>query len=172
VDVCCPELGQFIQRSWAGRPHLVARSSMRVSGKSRRNWSAGPRVLARTESSPTQSGTKQGGPSRDHWAKLGRLQYTRTQYSPVMIALFSMNFIAPPSRKKSSSAVRPANEIMLSGGHPRNRKIGAMSRVIRGCALLLMAFAAWTEPALARSYLNCLAKKVVIVDAPRGSTSL
>src|ERR1700686_2627306 len=77
---------------------------MRVSGKSRRNWSAGPRVLARTESSPTQSGTKQGGPSRDHWAKLGRLQYTRTQYSPVMIALFSMNFIAPPSRKKSSSA--------------------------------------------------------------------
>jgi hypothetical protein len=63
------------------------------------------------------------------------------------------------------------NEIMLSGGHPCNRKIGAMSRVIRGCALLLMAFTAWTEPALARSYLNCLAKKVVIVDAPRGSTS-
>ncbi|MFZ1087745.1 MAG: hypothetical protein WAN75_00505, partial [Xanthobacteraceae bacterium] len=30
---------------------------------------------ARTESSPTQSGTKQGGPSRDHWAELGRLQY-------------------------------------------------------------------------------------------------
>ena len=63
------------------------------------------------------------------------------------------------------------NEIMLSGGHPCNRKIGAMSRVIRGCALVLMAFTAWTEPALARSYLNCLAKKVVIVDAPRGSTS-
>jgi hypothetical protein len=34
-----------------------------------------------------------------------------------------------------------------------------------------MAFTAWTEPALARSYLNCLAKKVVIVDTPRGSTS-
>ena len=34
-----------------------------------------------------------------------------------------------------------------------------------------MAFTAWTEPALARSYLNCLAKKVVIVDSPRGSTS-
>ena len=63
------------------------------------------------------------------------------------------------------------NEIMLSGGHPCNRKIGAMSRVIRGCALLLMAFTAWTEPALARSYLNCLAKKVVIVDTPRESTS-
>ena len=38
-------------------------------------------------------------------------------------------------------------------------------------ALLLMALAVWTEPALARSYLNCLTKKVVIVEAPRGSTS-
>jgi hypothetical protein len=34
-----------------------------------------------------------------------------------------------------------------------------------------MALAVWTEPALARSYLNCLTKKVVIVDAPRGGTS-
>ena len=34
-----------------------------------------------------------------------------------------------------------------------------------------MALAVWTEPTLARSYLNCLAKKVVIVDAPRGSAS-
>ena len=34
-----------------------------------------------------------------------------------------------------------------------------------------MALAVWTEPALARSYLNCLTKKVVIVEAPRGSTS-
>jgi hypothetical protein len=43
--------------------------------------------------------------------------------------------------------------------------------VIRECALLLVAIIVWTEPALARSYLNCLTKKVVIVDAPRGSTS-
>jgi hypothetical protein len=28
-----------------------------------------------------------------------------------------------------------------------------------------------SEPALARIYLNCLTKKVVIVDAPNGSTS-
>ena len=69
------------------------------------------------------------------------------------------------------SRLWPSGQIMPSGEHPCNRKIGAMSRVIRGCALLLMAFTAWTEPALARSYLNCLAKKVVIVDAPRGSTS-
>jgi hypothetical protein len=37
--------------------------------------------------------------------------------------------------------------------------------------VLLMALAVWTESALARSYLDCLTKKVVIVDAPRGSTS-
>src|SRR6266568_3488280 len=46
-----------------------------------------------------------------------------------------------------------------------------MKSIIPECALLLMALAVWTEPALARSYLNCLTKKVVIVDAPRGSTS-
>jgi hypothetical protein len=46
-----------------------------------------------------------------------------------------------------------------------------MNSVFRECALLLMAVTVWTEPALARSYLNCLTKKVVIVDAPRGSTS-
>jgi len=34
-----------------------------------------------------------------------------------------------------------------------------------------MALAVWTEPALARSYLNCLTKKVVIVDHPRESAS-
>jgi hypothetical protein len=45
-----------------------------------------------------------------------------------------------------------------------------MKGVIRECALLLAVVAVWTEPALARSYLNCLTKKVVIVDAPRGST--
>jgi hypothetical protein len=34
-----------------------------------------------------------------------------------------------------------------------------------------MALAVWTEPVFARSYLNCITKKVVIIDAPRGSTS-
>ena len=34
-----------------------------------------------------------------------------------------------------------------------------------------MALAVWTETALARSYLNCLTKKVVIVDAPNRNTS-
>ena len=46
-----------------------------------------------------------------------------------------------------------------------------MKSAIAGCALLLMALAVWAEPAFARSYLHCLTKKVVIVDAPRGSTS-
>jgi hypothetical protein len=62
------------------------------------------------------------------------------------------------------------NEIMLSGGHPCNRKIGAMNSVIRGCVLLTAVIVS-AEHALARTYLNCLAKKVVIVDEPRGSTS-
>ena len=46
-----------------------------------------------------------------------------------------------------------------------------MKSVIRECALLLIVVAVWAEPALARSYLNCLTKKVVIVDAPKGSAS-
>jgi hypothetical protein len=45
-----------------------------------------------------------------------------------------------------------------------------MKSVIR-CALLYMALVVWTEPALARSYLHCLTKKVVIVDTPKGRTS-
>jgi len=40
------------------------------------------------------------------------------------------------------------------------------------CSLLLVAVTIWTVPASARSNLNCLTKKVVIVDTPRGSTSL
>jgi hypothetical protein len=45
-----------------------------------------------------------------------------------------------------------------------------MKSVIRW-ALLYMALVVWTEPALARSYLHCLTKKVVIVDTPKGRTS-
>ena len=46
-----------------------------------------------------------------------------------------------------------------------------MKSAIAECALLLVAVAIWAEPALARSYLNCLTKKVVIIDTPSGSTS-
>ena len=46
-----------------------------------------------------------------------------------------------------------------------------MNSVVLRCALLLIAITGWTELALARSYLNCPTKKVVIVDTPRGSTS-
>src|SRR4051812_23958119 len=48
-----------------------------------------PRVLARSESSRTQAGTKQGGPPHDRWAKLGQCRYTRSQHPFVVIALFS-----------------------------------------------------------------------------------
>ena len=34
-----------------------------------------------------------------------------------------------------------------------------------------MALIGWIEPALARSYLNCPTKKVVVVDTTRGSSS-
>ncbi len=47
-----------------------------------------------------------------------------------------------------------------------------MKSPIRQCSLLLVAFSVWAEPALARNYLNCVSKKVVIVDAPSGSSSL
>ena len=46
-----------------------------------------------------------------------------------------------------------------------------MKSAIAKCALLLMAVAVCAEPAFARSYLHCLTKKVIIVDAPKGSTS-
>jgi hypothetical protein len=40
-----------------------------------------------------------------------------------------------------------------------------------GIGFLAVAVTIWTVPASARTYLNCLTKKVVIVDTPRGSTS-
>src|SRR5258708_5857385 len=48
---------------------------------------------------------------------------------------------------------------------------GAMKSAILECALVLMAFAVLDETALARSYLNCITKKLTIVDAPKGATS-
>jgi hypothetical protein len=47
-----------------------------------------------------------------------------------------------------------------------------MNTVIHGCSFLLLAAATiWAIPASARSQLNCLAKKVIIVDSPKGSKS-
>src|ERR671937_694119 len=46
-----------------------------------------------------------------------------------------------------------------------------MKSVILECVLVLIAFAVLEETALARNYLNCLTKKVTIVDAPKGATS-
>jgi hypothetical protein len=46
-----------------------------------------------------------------------------------------------------------------------------MKSVVLECVLVLMAFAVLEETAVARSYLNCLTKKVAIVDAPKGATS-
>jgi hypothetical protein len=46
-----------------------------------------------------------------------------------------------------------------------------MKSAVLVSVLALAAFAVLEETALARSYLSCLAKKVVIVDAPKGTTS-
>src|SRR5215813_2257423 len=46
-----------------------------------------------------------------------------------------------------------------------------MKSAVLMSVLALTAFAVWEESALARSYLNCQSKKVVIVDAPKGTTS-
>jgi hypothetical protein len=39
------------------------------------------------------------------------------------------------------------------------------------CALLTIALSALAQPALARSYLNCSARKVVLISAPAGDRS-
>ena len=44
-------------------------------------------------------GHETGWTTHDHWAKLGQIRYTRSKYAFVVIALFSMKFIAPASRK-------------------------------------------------------------------------
>lgn len=46
-----------------------------------------------------------------------------------------------------------------------------MRSVVRACSMLLMTCALLADSASARDYLNCLTKKVVIVDAASGSTS-
>jgi hypothetical protein len=46
-----------------------------------------------------------------------------------------------------------------------------MKGAVRICSLLLMACALLAEGALARSYLNCLTRRIVIVDASSGSSS-
>jgi hypothetical protein len=46
-----------------------------------------------------------------------------------------------------------------------------MKSVILECVFVVMAFAVLEETASARNYLNCLTKKVTIVDAPKGATS-
>ena len=90
---------------WSSAPRgQVIKESL---GQLPKKLAAGPRVLARTESSRTQSRTKQGGPPHDHWAKLEQLRNTRSQYPFVVIALFSIKFIAPPSRPPQLDMVLP-----------------------------------------------------------------
>jgi hypothetical protein len=44
-------------------------------------------------------------------------------------------------------------------------------RGVSECAVLTIALAALAQPVLARTYLNCSTRKVVIISAPSGNTS-
>jgi hypothetical protein len=46
-----------------------------------------------------------------------------------------------------------------------------MKSAVLVSVLALTAFAVLEESAAARTYLNCVSKKVVFVDAPKGTTS-
>jgi hypothetical protein len=46
-----------------------------------------------------------------------------------------------------------------------------MNIVLHRCSLLLFAATIWAIPALIRSHLNCVAKKVIIVDSAEGNNS-
>ena len=44
-------------------------------------------------------------------------------------------------------------------------------KIVSKCAVLMFALAALAQPVLARTYLNCSTRKVVIISAPSGNTS-
>ena len=44
-------------------------------------------------------------------------------------------------------------------------------RRVTECTVLMIALTALAQPALARSYLNCSTRKVVMISAPSGDTS-
>ena len=96
--------------SWSGHRGVL--------GNSRRNWQP-PARAGKDRSITHQSGTKQGGPPHDHWAKLGQIRYTRTRYAFVVIALFSMR-IHRRHREKRGGAIgmRPSGS-----GLPRSRRL-------------------------------------------------
>ena len=57
--------------------------------------------------------------------------------------------------------------VLKREGHALGR---ATNRSISGRFVLLIAFAVYAQPVIARTYLNCPTRKVVIVSAPSGNT--
>jgi SPW repeat len=49
--------------------------------------------------------------------------------------------------------------------------LGGPMKGVSECAVLTIALAALAQPVLARTYLNCSARKVVFISAPTGDTS-
>ena len=97
-------------RTQAIRQSLMLARCRMASSNSRRNWvmmrTAGRRLALNI---CTQSGTIQGRPRHDHWAKLGLLRYTQNPLFACNACTFLMKFIAPPSRKKQA-ALAPARQ--------------------------------------------------------------
>ena len=74
-----------------------------VSGNSRRNWQPARACWQGPNHHAANRGRNRVDHRTDHWAKLGQLRYTRSQYSFVAIALFAhmmvlgaLFFAAPP----------------------------------------------------------------------------
>jgi hypothetical protein len=117
---------------------LRCRIALATPGETGRT--AGPRVLARTESLRTQSGTIQGGPRHDQWAKLGLIRHTISHYTPVMIPLFSIKFIAQASKKITvkraplSQAGRVVGPVHCRVDRVQGTRVGGLPAFLGSCS--------------------------------------
>ena len=94
--------------------------------------------------------TYRGGPNKRPRAMRGQAVHRRVTAAACLLR-----------RIKVKAAKREPRLHHATGAEETpNRTLGdAMKSAIRECSLLLMAVAVWTEPAIARGYLNCLTKK-------------
>jgi hypothetical protein len=60
---------------------------------------------------------------------------------------------------------------MLSDHSQRQIVLGKLLKGVTECVVLMIALTALAQPALARSYLNCSTRKVILLSAPTGNSS-
>jgi hypothetical protein len=60
---------------------------------------------------------------------------------------------------------------MLSDHSQRQIVLGKLLKGVTECVVLMIALTALAQPALARSYLNCSTRKVILISAPTGNSS-